>query len=692
MSNSLVKLNTISIPTFSEANDLLVKGNKGMQDSITGFADILKGIQTEARNRNDAAIQNLINSAQSTEELRSPEFQQRMADLVGTFSNEYDAKAASAYQDGRIDTLDKRFINQQTMDSNQLNYDKNQLGYAQDQLNAAYLAANREAAGLGYKSPEEAIKNGVNVDPISFNQYLQGNEKHTVDILNTKQNIEASKNQITMAQNRDKRDQIEFDAEENKRRLNSNIASGQNQQLYADNPQVGNKHYKSQVAKMQSPAFLDSYQKYGDHVNAMSTKYGVPPELIWAVIGQESVGKVDATSPTGVRGIMQVTSDTFRDLGVGNDRTDPLQSIEAGTKYLGQLLAKYNGDYDKAIVAYNSGLGSVDKAVAKYGDKWLSGIRAEGQDYLPRIKAGITYARTGNTGSQFIDPTAKGSGGGSGSGGSKQIESAYQNSPQGIVDAYTKKNAEIKAKSFASPPKDQGGGTYKNVTEWSNAMKGSMKGFATNAMITNMLDTTRKSNFKFKDKEAEKQYNPNGVTGWDKLSDAQKAGALERAYEFITTNNGTLFNTRTWFIGDKDIVQFQKAIQAETDALLKPSKDAYQRELDAHALSTISSLVQRHGYSPVEAAQTLGLKDQDLVRLNIANEQAPTVKKAEANLTSTAKVATPAKKQQSTATKLDASQDSLAAWAKKIKSQGQDKIPAVRNSLKGRQAIQAGLL
>lgn len=686
MSNSLVKLNTISIPTFSEANDLLVKGNKGMQDSITGFANILKGIQTEARNRNDAAIQNLINSAQSTEELRSPEFQQRMADLVGTFSNEYDAKAASAYQDGRIDTLVKRFINQQTMDSNQLNYDKNQLGYAQDQLNAAYLAANREAAGLGYNSPEEAIKNGVNVDPISYSQYLQGNGKHAVDILNTKQNIEASKNQISLAQNRDKREQVAFDAEENQRKLNSNIASGQNQQLYSDNPQVGNKHYKSQVTKMQSPAFLDSYQKYGDHVNAMSTKYGVPPELVWAVIGQESVGKVDATSPTGVRGIMQVTSDTFRDLGVGNDRTDPLQSIEAGTKYLGQLLAKYNGDYDKAIVAYNSGLGNVDKAVAKYGDKWLSGIRAEGQDYLPRIKAGITYARTGNTGSQFIDPTAKGSGGGSGSGGSKQIESAYQNSPQGIVDAYTKKDAEIKAKSFASPPKDQGGGTYKNPTEWTNAMKDS----GTKAMITNMLDTTRKSNFKFKDKEAEKQYNPNGVTGWDKLSDAQKAGALERAYEFITSKNSPIFGFRTWNIGDKDIVQFQKAIQAETDVLLKPSKDTYQRELDAHALGTISTLVQRHGYSPVEAAQTLGLKDQDLVRLNIAKAQAPTVKNAKANLTSTAKAATPAKQQESAVPKT--ADKALIAYAKKVKERGLDKDPAVRNSVEGRRAIKAGLL
>ena len=688
MSNSLVKLNALSIPTFSEANDLLVKGNKGMQDSITGFADILKGIQTEARNRNDAAIQNLINSAQSTEELRSPEFQQRMADLVGTFSNEYDAKAASAYQDGRIDTLDKRFINQQTMDSNQLNYDKNQLGYDQDQLNAAYLAANREAAGLGYKTPEEAIKNGINIDPISFNQYLQGNEKHAVDILNTKQNIEASKNQISLAQNRDKREQTEFDAEENQRRLNSNIASGQNQQLYADNPQLGNKVYRSQVQKMQSPAFLDSYQKYGDHVNAMSAKYEVPPELIWAVIGQESVGKVDATSPTGVRGIMQVTGDTFKDLGVGNDRTDPLQSIEAGTKYLGQLLAKYNGDYDKAIVAYNSGLGNVDKAVAKHGDKWLNGIRAEGQDYLPRIKAGITYARTGNTGSQFIDPTAKGSGGGSGSGSGKQLESAYQNSPQGIVDAYTKKDAEIKAKSFASPSKDQGGGTYKNPTEWINAMMGD----GSNAMITNMLDTTRKSNFKFKDKEAEKQYNPNGVTGWDRLNDAQKAGALERAYEFIISKNSPIFGSRTWFVGDKDIVQFQKAIQAETDALLKPSKDTYQRELDANTLGTISTLVQRHGYNPVEAAQTLGLKNQDLVRLNIVKAEAPTVKEAEANLTSTAKAATPAKQQQSTATKPDAKQDSLAAWAKKIKSQGHDKIPAVRSSLKGRQAIQAGLL
>ena len=82
----------------------------------------------------------------------------------------------------------------------------------------------------------------------------------------------------------------------------------------------------------------------------------------------------------------------------------------------------------------------------------------------------------------------------------------------------------------------------------------------------------------------------------------------------------------------------------------------------------------------------------DLVRLNIAKAQAPTVKKAEANLTSTAKAATPAKQQQSVAPKPDTKQDSLAAWAKKIKSQGHDKIPAIRSSLKGRQAIQAGLL
>lgn len=150
------------------------------------------------------------------------------------------------------------------------------------------------------------------------------------------------------------------------------------------------------VENFQSPIFTATRQKYDNHVSSMSEKYGVPKELIWAVMSVESGGNETAKSETGVKGLMQVTEKTFNSLKVGNNRLDPQQSIEAGTKYLSQLLKDFNGDYSKAIVAYNSGPGNVKEAVEKYGESgWIKGMRAEGQDYLPKIQAALNYQNAG---------------------------------------------------------------------------------------------------------------------------------------------------------------------------------------------------------------------------------------------------------------------------------------------------------
>ncbi|MDR5860670.1 membrane-bound lytic murein transglycosylase MltF [Halomonas eurihalina] len=85
-------------------------------------------------------------------------------------------------------------------------------------------------------------------------------------------------------------------------------------------------------------------------------------KLLAAVGYQESHWNPEATSPTGVRGLMMLTRPTASDLGVDN-RLDPAQSIDGGARYLRSLEQRLpesiTGD-DRlymALAAYNVGLG-----------------------------------------------------------------------------------------------------------------------------------------------------------------------------------------------------------------------------------------------------------------------------------------------------------------------------------------------
>lgn len=87
----------------------------------------------------------------------------------------------------------------------------------------------------------------------------------------------------------------------------------------------------------------------------------VHPKLLRAVIEQESRFHPCAVSPKGARGLMQLMPDTAAELGV-NDPFDPKENIEAGARYLRQLLDKYKGDLPQALGAYNAGPSAVDQA------------------------------------------------------------------------------------------------------------------------------------------------------------------------------------------------------------------------------------------------------------------------------------------------------------------------------------------
>jgi soluble lytic murein transglycosylase-like protein len=88
---------------------------------------------------------------------------------------------------------------------------------------------------------------------------------------------------------------------------------------------------------------------------------GLDPKLLTAVIQQESAFRPCTVSDKGAQGLMQLMPETSARLTV-KDPFDSKQSIDAGAKYLKELLTRYSGNLALALGAYNAGPEKVDQA------------------------------------------------------------------------------------------------------------------------------------------------------------------------------------------------------------------------------------------------------------------------------------------------------------------------------------------
>jgi soluble lytic murein transglycosylase-like protein len=95
-------------------------------------------------------------------------------------------------------------------------------------------------------------------------------------------------------------------------------------------------------------------------VDLAAGTHKVSGNLIKSVIKAESNNKPQAVSRAGAKGLMQIMDSTAADLGL-RDVFNPRENILAGTRYLKQLLDRYQGDEKLALAAYNAGPAQVDK-------------------------------------------------------------------------------------------------------------------------------------------------------------------------------------------------------------------------------------------------------------------------------------------------------------------------------------------
>lgn len=115
----------------------------------------------------------------------------------------------------------------------------------------------------------------------------------------------------------------------------------------------------AQGTRQPGPSLQERSRQLEPLILESAKRYGIDPRILSSVCFIESRYRPDAISPKGARGPMQFMPDTARRYGLQNPH-DPKAAIDAGARYLRDLLTRFNGRLDLALAAYNAGEGTVE--------------------------------------------------------------------------------------------------------------------------------------------------------------------------------------------------------------------------------------------------------------------------------------------------------------------------------------------
>lgn len=155
------------------------------------------------------------------------------------------------------------------------------------------------------------------------------------------------------------------------------------------------------------PEPLGPTTPFHDIIRAAAERYGVDADLIHCVIAIESNFNPKAISPKNARGLMQLMPQTAAQFGV-RDIFDPRENIEAGTRYLKDMLARYNNDVTLALAAYNAGPERVElcgRHVPPYSET-VKYVQRISRSYA-KFKSGVSLDKTQTSAKLEALPTGK---------------------------------------------------------------------------------------------------------------------------------------------------------------------------------------------------------------------------------------------------------------------------------------------
>lgn len=146
------------------------------------------------------------------------------------------------------------------------------------------------------------------------------------------------------------------------------------------------KSFKNEfIDEPKNSSIYDRVKKYDNIIESEAKQNSLSPNMIRALIAQESGGKSDSiNTKSNAQGLMQLIPKTAKDYGVNNP-LDPSQNIHGGSKLYSDLLRQYGNDVPKALAAYNYGSGNLDKLLKKHKTDWYDYLPDETKKYIPGV-------------------------------------------------------------------------------------------------------------------------------------------------------------------------------------------------------------------------------------------------------------------------------------------------------------------